>query len=162
IEAADSIVVNPQKWMLTNFDCSAHWVRDPTALVRTLGIMRAYYQGAETGRVIDYRDWGIPLGRRFRALKLWFVLRSYGAEAIREKLRHDLELARAAEAALAGIPGIEIVTRSLALVVFRHVPERLRADPEALDAHNRTLVERINADGRIYLTPGSADGRAAI
>jgi aromatic-L-amino-acid decarboxylase len=77
-EQIDSFVFNPHKWLLTNFDCSAHFVRDAQALVRTLSVLPAYLHSRETGAVIDYRDWGVPLGRRFRALKLWFVLRSYG------------------------------------------------------------------------------------
>jgi aromatic-L-amino-acid decarboxylase len=162
IEQADSVVLNPHKWMLTNFDCSAHWVRDPASLVRTLGIMRAYFEGGETGQIIDYRDWSIQLGRRFRALKLWFVLRSYGAQAIRAKLRRDIELTAEAERAFARLPGFEIVTRSLALLVIRHVPPSLAGDAAAVDAHNRGLLERINSDGRIYLTPGAVNGRAAI
>ncbi len=159
---ADSVVINPHKWLLTNFDCTAHWVRDPAALVRTLSVLPPYLRSAETGRVIDYRDWGVPLGRRFRALKLWFVLRSYGAAALRAKLRADIAMAADAAARLAALPGIEVVTRSLALVVFRHVPQPLAGDAAALDAHNRALVERINADGRIYLTPGVCDGGAVI
>jgi aromatic-L-amino-acid decarboxylase len=159
---ADSVVINPHKWLLTNFDCTAHWVKDPPALVRTLSVLPPYLRSAETGRVIDYRDWGVPLGRRFRALKLWFVLRSYGAQALRAKLRADIAMAADAAARLGALPGIELVTRSLALVVFRHVPPALAGDAAALDAHNRNLVERINADGRIYLTQGVCDGRAVI
>jgi aromatic-L-amino-acid decarboxylase len=161
IEAADSVAVNPHKWLLTNFDCTAHWVRDPAALIRTLSVLPAYLRSAETGTVIDYRDWGVPLGRRFRALKLWFVLRSYGAEALRTKLRQDIALAELAARRLAALPGFELVSRSLALVVFRHVPAGV-ADPAAQDAHNRALVERINGDGRTYLTPAVVDGRAVI
>lgn len=160
IGAADSVVLNPHKWLLTNFDCSAHWVRDPAALVRTLTVMPAYLRSAETGSVIDYRDWGVPLGRRFRALKLWLVLRSYGAAALRAKLRRDIALAEAFAGWVEAEPGFELVTRSLALVVFRHRPPGL--DAAAQDAHNRALVERINADGRTYLTPAVADGRAVI
>jgi aromatic-L-amino-acid decarboxylase len=160
IGAADSVVVNPHKWLLTSFDCSAHWVRDPAALVRTLSVMPAYLRSAETGSVIDYRDWGIPLGRRFRALKLWLVLRCYGAEALRAKLRRDIALAETVAGWVAQERDFELVTRSLALVVFRHRPRGL--DDAALDAHNRALVERINADGRTYLTPAVADGRAVI
>jgi aromatic-L-amino-acid decarboxylase len=160
IGEADSVVLNPHKWLLTNFDCSAHWVCDPAALVRTLTVMPAYLRSAETGSVTDYRDWGIPLGRRFRALKLWLVLRSYGAAALRQKLRHDIALAETFAGWLAATPDFELVTRSLALVAFRHRPPGLEG--AALDAHNRALVERINADGRTYLTPAVADGRAVV
>jgi aromatic-L-amino-acid decarboxylase len=157
---ADSIALNPHKWLLTNFDCTAHWVRDPEALTRTLTVARPYFQSAETGQVIDYRDWGVPLGRRFRALKLWFVLRSYGAEGLRTKLRRDIAMAEDFASAVAAEPDFELVTRSLALVVFRHRPPGLAVAD--LDAHNRALVERINADGRTYLTLGAFDGHAAI
>ena len=98
VEQADSFVFNPHKWLLTNFDCSAHYVRDPAALIRTLSILPPFLQSREGGAVIDYRDWSVPLGRRFRALKLWFVLRSYGAERLRAMLRDHIawtaELAR--------------------------------------------------------------------
>ncbi len=90
IEAADSFVFNPHKWLLTNFDCSAHFVRDPAALIRTLSILPAYLKSEETGQVIDYRDWSVPLGRRFRALKLWFVIRSYGVERLQAMLRDHI------------------------------------------------------------------------
>ena len=97
-EHVDSFVFNPHKWLLTNFDCSAHFVRDPVALVRTLSVLPAYLQSREAGAVIDYRDWGVPLGRRFRALKLWFVLRSYGVARLQAMLRDHIawtaELAR--------------------------------------------------------------------
>ena len=97
-EHIDSFVFNPHKWLLTNFDCSAHFVRDARALVRTLSVLPAYLQSRETGEVIDYRDWGVPLGRRFRALKLWFVLRSYGVARLQAMLRAHIawtaELAR--------------------------------------------------------------------
>ena len=89
-EDVDSFVFNPHKWLLTNFDCSAHFVRDPGALVRTLSVLPAYLQSREAGAVIDYRDWGVPLGRRFRALKLWFVLRSYGVARLQAMLRDHI------------------------------------------------------------------------
>ena len=89
-EHVDSFVFNPHKSLLTNFDCSAHFVRDPAALVRTLSVLPAYLQSREAGAVIDYRDWGVPLGRRFRALKLWFVLRSYGVARLQAMLRDHI------------------------------------------------------------------------
>jgi aromatic-L-amino-acid decarboxylase len=161
IELADGIAINPHKWLLTNFDCTAHFVRDPDTLIRTFSILPAYLQSRETGAVIDYRDWGIPLGRRFRALKLWFVLRSYGAEALRAMLRRHIawteNLARRIEAE----EDFELTSpANLALLSFRHCPAGLTKD--ALDAHNQRLLETLNDDGRIYFTPNRLDGRTVI
>jgi aromatic-L-amino-acid decarboxylase len=152
IEAVDSFVLNPHKWMLTNFDCSAHYVRDPEPLVRTLSILPAYLQSRETGSVIDFRDWGIPLGRRFRALKLWFVLRSYGAEAIREMIREHIAMTEELADWIRAAPEFELVDGPrLSLLNFRYVPAGV-TDPSTLDALNSQLVERINDSGRLYLT----------
>lgn len=166
IEAVDSFVTNPHKWLCTNFDCSAHYVRRPDELVRTLSVMPAYLTGRETGKVTDYRDWGIPLGRRFRALKLWFVIRSYGVSGLQAMLRDHIawtaELASWIEAA----PDFELVSPPvLGLLSFRCRPPRLEEgglDEAALDALNRRLIERLNDDGRIYLTQNTVRGRFAI
>src|SRR4029453_18336609 len=91
IEHVDSFVFNPHKWMFTNFDCSAHYVRDPDALVRTLEILPEFLKTRERSQVIDYRDWSVPLGRRFRALKLWFVLRAYGVRGIQAAIAAHIE-----------------------------------------------------------------------
>ncbi len=162
VEAVDSFVMNAHKWLLTNFDCSAHWVRDPDALVRTLGILPAYLRSRETGTVIDYRDWSVPLGRRFRALKLWFVLRSYGAERLREKIRGDMALLGELAAWIEADPAFEITSPpSFALLTFRWTPDGVD-DPEEVDARNGRLVDAINDDGRIYLTPTTVAGRKVI
>ncbi|MFW5833946.1 MAG: pyridoxal phosphate-dependent decarboxylase family protein, partial [Pseudomonadota bacterium] len=122
-DAVDSLVTNPHKWLGVQFDCAAHFVKDPGLLTGALSIQPSYLTSSETGKVIDYRDWGIPLGRRFRALKLWFVLRAYGLDALRSMLRNHIawtgELAGWIDAA----PDFELVTPpSLALLTFRHVP----------------------------------------
>ncbi|WP_339850416.1 pyridoxal-dependent decarboxylase, partial [uncultured Nisaea sp.] len=159
---ADSIVFNPHKWMLTNFDCSAHFVRDPDALVRTLSILPEFLKSREQGAVIDYRDWSVPLGRRFRALKLWMVIRSYGAEGLRKIIRKHIDLAVMLEEWIAAEPDFEIVApRSLALINFRYHPAGID-EPETLDRLNAALLQRINDDGRIYLTQNKVRGRAAI
>ncbi len=161
IEAVDSFVVNPHKWLRTNFDCSAHYVRRPEELVRTLGVMPAYLAGPETGRVTDYRDWGIPLGRRFRALKLWFVIRTYGVSGLRAMLRDHIAWTAELASWIEREADFELVSPPvLGLLTFRHRPERL--DASALDALNRRLIERINDDGRLYLTPTTVRGRFAI
>jgi aromatic-L-amino-acid/L-tryptophan decarboxylase len=162
VEHADSFVFNPHKWLLTNFDCSAHYVRDPAALVRTLSILPPFLQSREGAEVTDYRDWSVPLGRRFRALKLWFVLRSYGAERLRAMLRDHIawtaELAQWIEAA----PDFELVTAPrLALLTFRHRPAGVD-DAAALDQHNERLLHALNDDGRLYLTQTRVRGRYVI
>jgi len=160
-EHIDSFVLNPHKWLLTNFDCSAHFVRDPAALVRTLSILPPFLQSRETGEVIDYRDWSIPLGRRFRALKLWFVIRSYGVERLKAMLRDHI----AWIAELAGMIGAEadfelVTPPKLALLTFRYRPRGL--DDEALDRLNERLLHALNDDGRIYLTQTRVRGRYVI
>ncbi|MCK6475181.1 MAG: pyridoxal-dependent decarboxylase, partial [Planctomycetes bacterium] len=152
-EHADSLVFNPHKWLFTNFDCSAYYVRDPGALVRTLSILPAYLATREGGQVIDYRDWSVPLGRRFRALKLWFVVRSYGVEGLRRRIAAHVELARELAGWIEAADDFELMApRSLALVNFRHHPRGLD-DPAALDRLNERLLERLNDGGRVYLTP---------
>jgi aromatic-L-amino-acid decarboxylase len=162
IERADSFVFNPHKWLLTNFDCSAHYVRDPAALIRTLSVLPPFLQSREGAEVIDYRDWSVPLGRRFRALKLWFVLRSYGVQRLQAMLRDHIawtaELARWIEAE----PDFELVTRPrLALLTFRYLPHGLD-DDAALDRLNERLLHALNDDGRIYLTQTRVRGRYVI
>jgi aromatic-L-amino-acid decarboxylase len=162
IEHVDSFVFNPHKWLLTNFDCSAHYVRDPAALVRTLSVQPAYLQSREAGAVTDYRDWSVPLGRRFRALKLWFVIRSYGVERLRTMLRDHIawtaELAERIEAE----PDFELTSpQRLALLTFRYRPKGV-ADEAELDRLNERLLHALNDDGRIYLTQGRVRGRYVI
>lgn len=160
-ERADSFVFNPHKWLFTNFDCSAHFVRDPKALTDALGIRPPFLRTLGREGFVDYNEWSVPLGRRFRALKLWFVIRSYGAEALRDMIRAHVGWAGELAAAIAQEPDFEIVTPPiLSLFTFRYRP---RGVPEAeLDALNAHLVERINDDGRIYLTQTHHDGRFVI
>lgn len=150
-EHADSFVFNPHKWLFTNFDCAAHFVRDPKALTDALGIRPPFLRTLGREGFVDYNEWSVPLGRRFRALKLWFVIRSYGAEALREAIRSHIAWAGELAGLIAAEPGFEIVTPPiLSLFTFRYRPPGL---PESeLDALNARLVERINDDGRIYLT----------
>ena len=150
LELADSLVFNPHKVLMTNFDCSAHFVRDADALVRTFSILPEYLKGREGGRVIDYRDWGVALGRRFRALKLWFVIRSYGIEGLQAILRRHIALAAGLERAIAAADDFELVApRSLSLLNLRYRPPGV-TDEGVLDQVNRTLLERLNDGGRVY------------
>lgn len=146
VELADSYCFNPHKWLLTNFDCDCFWVADREALVRTLTILPEYLRNpaTESGEVFDYRDWHIPLGRRFRALKLWFVMRHYGAEGLRHHLREHVRLAQWFAEEVRNAPDFELaVDPPLNLVCFRHVGG---------DAVNERLLDALNASGELYLT----------
>ncbi len=158
VEAADSIVINPHKWLGAAFDCSVYYVRDPEHLVRVMSTNPSYLQSPADGTVTNYRDWGLPLGRRFRALKLWFLIREQGVAGLRARLRRDLanaawfvEQVRSTEgwAVLAPVP--------LQTVCVRHEPAGLEG--EALDHHTLAWVGRINRSGAAYLTPAVLDGR---
>jgi len=158
VERADSIVVNPHKWLGAIFDCSVYFVRDPEHLVRVMSTNPAYLQSAAAADVTTYRDWGIALGRRFRALKLWTLLHLEGAAAIRVRIRRDLEHARWLAAEVASTPGWRVVAPvPLQTVCLRHEPEGLT--DEALDAHTRAWSDRVNASGLAFLTAAVLDGR---
>jgi aromatic-L-amino-acid decarboxylase len=154
IEAVDSFAFNPHKWLLTNFDCNAFYVRERKALLDALSVTPEYLRNAasETGAVIDYRDWQVPLGRRFRALKLWFVLRHYGARGLQAHIREHVRLGELFESWVKADARFELaVPRSLSLVCFRLKPQPGEA-PQATDARNRQLLERVNATGKLFLT----------
>lgn len=160
VEGADSIVVNAHKWLGAVFDCSAYFVRDPEHLVRVMSTNPSYLRSGVDGEVRNYRDWGIPLGRRFRALKLWFLIREQGVEGLAKRLRRDLENARWLESTVRGAAGEGwrvLAPVPLQTVCVRHEPPDLAG--EALDAHTLGWVERINASGAAYLTPAKLDGR---
>ncbi|MBI4635947.1 MAG: aspartate aminotransferase family protein [Candidatus Rokubacteria bacterium] len=162
IELVDSFVVNPHKWLFTNFDCSAHFVRDPEALVRTLAILPEYLKTREQSQVIDYRDWSVQLGRRFRALKLWFVIRAYGVDGLRRMVAAHIDLAREVEAWIGAAPDFELMAlRSLALLNFRYRPQGV-GDPAELDRLNERLLEALNDSGELYLTQNRVRGTFAI
>ena len=162
IEFADSFVFNPHKWLFTNFDCSAYFVRDAKALVRTFEIMPEYLKTGVGDHAINYRDWGITLGRRFRALKLWFVIRSFGVEGLRARLRAHIALARAIAGEIDAAADFELLAPSrLGLFCFRYRPPGRHADA-ALDDLNQALVERLNANGALYLTHTRIGGAYAI
>jgi len=148
IEAADSVVFNPHKWLGTQFDLSAHFIKRPEDLTRTLAIQPEYLKTHGADGIINYSEWSVPLGRRFRALKLWFLLRAYGLDGLRGMIRNHVSWSQALAERLRGTPGFEIVTEPvLSLFTFRAV--RASVDPDAL---NLALVQAINDDGRIYLT----------
>jgi glutamate/tyrosine decarboxylase-like PLP-dependent enzyme len=158
IEQADSVVVNAHKWLGAAFDCSLYYVRDPEHLVRVMSTNPSYLQSALDGRVKNLRDWGIPLGRRFRALKLWCLLRTEGVAALQARLRRDLANAAWLERQVRSGPGWRVLAPvSLQTVCVRHEPPGLEG--EALDAHTTAWVDRVNRSGHAYLTPAVLAGR---
>lgn len=153
LELADSYVFNPHKWLFTNFDCSAYYVKDKAALLRTFEIMPEYLKTGIDAQVNNYRDWGLPLGRRFRALKLWFVLRSYGTAGIAQKLREHLRLAQIFAQQISEKPNFEVLAPiPLNLVCFRHVPPSLHSNLNEINEHNAQLLKRVNEHGEVFLT----------
>jgi aromatic-L-amino-acid/L-tryptophan decarboxylase len=158
VEDADSVVVNPHKWLGAAFDSSVYYVRDPQHLVRVMSTNPSYLQSAADGRVKNYRDWGIPLGRRFRALKLWFLIREQGVEQLQARLRRDIANAGwLAEVISTTADWRLLAPFSLQTLCVRHEPEGL--DDEALDRHTLAWADRVNRCGKAYLTPAILDGR---
>lgn len=158
IERADSLVLNPHKWLGVAFDCSAYYVRDAEHLVRVMSTRPSYLQTAADGEVTNYRDWGLPLGRRFRALKLWFVIREQGVSGLQARLRRDMANAQWLAEQVRATPGWQVLAPvPLQTVCLRHEPAGL--DGEALDRHTLEWVERLNRSGYAYLTPAVLDGR---
>jgi aromatic-L-amino-acid decarboxylase len=156
LDLADSYCFNPHKWMFTNFDCDCFWVTDPDTLVQTLSVLPEYLRNrpTESGAVIDYRDWHVPLGRRFRALKLWCVIRHYGVEGLRFHVRRHVELAREFASWVEEDECFERAAPApLNLVCFRH-----RGGDEA----NQAILDRVNASGRIFLTHTRLDDRLTL
>ena len=154
VEGADSIVFNPHKWLGAQFDCAVQFLADPAPQIRTLGLRPTYLQTAGRDEITNFNEWTVPLGRRFRALKLWFLMRAYGLAGLRTRIRNHVAWAEASAVALAALPGVVIVTPpSLSLFTFAL---------EAGDAATEGLLARINDDGRIYLTQTKALGRYVI
>jgi aromatic-L-amino-acid decarboxylase len=159
VERADSLVFNPHKWLGAAFDLSLYYVRDPEHLVRVMSTNPSFLRSSVDGQVKTYRDWGIALGRRFRALKLWTLLRSEGLEGLRARLRRDLDNARWLAAEVAATPGWRVLGPvRLQTVCVRHEPAGM-TEGAALDAHTLAWVEAINRSGAAYLTPATLDGR---
>ena len=162
VEHADSFVFNPHKWMLVNFDCSAYFVRDVDALLRTFSANPEYLRTAHDTEVVNFRDWGIQLGRRFRALKLWWVIRSYGVSGLQAVVRQHCEWATRFAAWVAADGRFEVVAPvPLGLVCFRLRPLP-GEEPSATDQRNRDLLARVNATRRVYLTHTVLGGRYVI
>jgi aromatic-L-amino-acid decarboxylase len=169
VEGADSLAWNPHKWLGTVLDCSLLYVADPDHLVRVMSTNPSYLRSTVDGEVTQYKDWGIPLGRRFRALKVWFHLRLDGAEAIRARLRRDLDNARWLAEQVSSAPGWRVLAPvNLQTVVLRHEPAGAVAetgavlDAGALNAHTLSWADRVNASGAALVTPSLLDGTWSV
>jgi aromatic-L-amino-acid decarboxylase len=164
IEDVDSFTFNPHKWLFTNFDCSAYYVKDREALIRTFEIHPEYLKTSEGDRVNNYRDWGVQLGRRFRALKLWFVLRSFGAERIRALLREHILLATELSSWIKADPDFELLAPvPLNTVCFRYRPRDEKFGTlEDVNDVNAELLARVNDSGKAYLTHTVLGGHYTI
>ncbi len=161
IEMVDSFVFNPHKWMFTNFDCSAYFVRDRDTLINTFSINPEYLKTKTAGMVNDYRDWGIQLGRRFRALKLWFVIRNFGVSGLQERIRKHIALAKELETLINQRNDFEILApRTLNLVCFRFKPQGLTE--EELNRINEKLMHDLNTSGEIFLTHTKLNGKFTL
>ncbi|MGH3631583.1 MAG: pyridoxal phosphate-dependent decarboxylase family protein, partial [Sciscionella sp.] len=162
LERADSFCTDAHKWLLTAFDCSLFFIADRASLIGALSILPEYLRNAatETGAVTDYRDWQLPLGRRFRALKLWTVLRWFGLEGLREHLRNHLRLTAELAERIRAMPGFGLGTepRFGLLTLYRDTGE----GPEADNAATRALLAACNAEGSVFLTHTVLDGRYLI
>ena len=158
VDGADSLVVNPHKWLGAAFDCSVYFVRDEDHLVRVMSTDPSYLRSPVDEQVKNYRDWGIALGRRFRALKLWALLRTHGSERLRARLRRDLDNARwFADQVRATPPWRVLAPVALQTVCLRHEPPGLAGDQ--LDRHTHAWLAKVHATGRAWLTPAQVDER---
>jgi aromatic-L-amino-acid decarboxylase len=158
IEGADSIVLNPHKWLGVAFDCSVYFVRDSQHLIRVMSTNPSYLQTSADGQVKNYRDWGLPLGRRFRALKLWFLIREQGVTGLQQRLRRDIENARWLAEQVRQTPGWKVLAPvSLQTVCMRYEPVGMSV--ESLDQFTLNWVNELNRSGYTYLTPAILEGR---
>jgi aromatic-L-amino-acid/L-tryptophan decarboxylase len=158
VEQCDSLVINPHKWLGAAFDCTTYFVRDPEHLVRVMSTNPSYLRTAADGQAKNYRDWGIPLGRRFRALKLWFLIREQGVEGLQARLRRDMTNAQWLREQVDGTrPWRRLAPVPFQTVCVRHEPQGLQG--EALDRHTLDWCQRLNSSGKAWLTPASLEGR---
>ena len=152
VRAADSVVMNPHKWLFTPMDCSVLWTAHPAVLRRTFSLTPAYLQTDEQEIALSYSDYSFQLGRRFRALKLWFVMRAFGVEGLAARVRHHCALATTFASWVQAHPEWEVVAPvPMSVVCFRHRPAGM-TDERALEAHNAAILERVNASGEVFLS----------
>jgi aromatic-L-amino-acid decarboxylase len=162
LERADSLVVNPHKWLFTPMDCSVLWTRHPDVLRRAFSLTPEYLRTREQDVALSYSDYSFQLGRRFRALKLWFVLRAFGLQGIQDRLRFHCALAERTGAWIAATPDWELLAPiTMSVVCFRHRPAGVH-DEGMLERHNAAILERVNASGRVFMSHTKLDGRFTL
>lgn len=162
LERADSLVVNPHKWLFTPMDCSVLWTKHPDVLRRAFSLTPEYLRTREQDVALSYSDYSFQLGRRFRALKLWFVLRAFGLEGLQSRLRYHCALATAFEQRIRGAGDWELLAPvEMSVVCFRHHPRGMDDEAE-LERHNAAILERINASGRIFISHTKLAGRYTL
>jgi aromatic-L-amino-acid decarboxylase len=162
VEHADSFVFNPHKWLFTNFDCSAYFVKDSNTLVNTFKLVPEYLKSQIREHVNDYSNWGIQLGRRFRALKLWFVIRSYGIKGLQDKLRNHIAMARELKSWIEKDERFEILAPvHFSLVCFRFHPKGID-NPEELNRLNENIMKQVNGTGKMYITHTKLNGKFTL
>jgi aromatic-L-amino-acid decarboxylase len=162
MEDADSFVFNPHKWMFTNFDCSVYYVKDQRALLNTFEIMPEYLKTKFDEEVNNYRDWGIPLGRRFRALKLWFVIRSYGVNGIKNRIREHISMTQNLGKKIDNHPDFEqMAPLNFNMTCFRYHPSSID-EKEELNSLNEKLLFALNDTGKVYMTHTKVDDQYTI
>ena len=162
IEQADSVVLNAHKWLGVPFDCTLYYVRDSEHLVRVMGTNPSYLQSTADNQVKNYRDWGIPLGRRFRALKLWTLIHEQGISGLQARLRRDIANAQWLKTQVCARPNWEVLAPvPLQTVCLRHTPSHINPEltGEELDRHTLAWCNQVNQSGEAYLTPAILDGR---
>jgi aromatic-L-amino-acid/L-tryptophan decarboxylase len=160
-EYIDSFVFNPHKWMFTNFDCTAYFVKDASTLIKTFEILPEYLKTRTRGQVNDYRDWGVPLGRRFRALKLWSVIRTYGLEGLRETVRNHIAIAAELTVMISKETDFEILAPvTICVVCFRYIPAGY--SEEKINAINEKLNHTLNDSGKLYLSHTAVNGKYTL
>jgi aromatic-L-amino-acid decarboxylase len=160
-EYIDSFVFNPHKWMFTNFDCTAYFIKDAGTLIRTFEILPEYLKTRTRGKVNDYRDWGVPLGRRFRALKLWSVIRTYGVNGLREKIRNHIAIAAKLSEMISEESDFEILAPVIISVVcFRYNPAGY--SEEQINGLNEKLNHQLNDTGKLYLSHTVLNGKYTL
>lgn len=163
VDLADSLVVNPHKWLLVPMDCSALYLRDPACLKAAFSLTPAYLSTPEAGAVNNYMDWGVQLGRRFRALKLWMVLSHYGRQGLAAVVREHCRLAEGLAERVTATQGWELLAPvPFSTVVFRHVPPALAGREADLAAHNAAILERVNGQGEVFLSHTVLGDRYAL
>ncbi|MTI31666.1 pyridoxal phosphate-dependent decarboxylase family protein [Xanthovirga aplysinae] len=162
IEKADSFVFNPHKWLFTNFDCSAYFIKNSKSLIKTFDILPEYLKTGSRGLVNDYRDWQVSLGRRFRALKLWFVIRSFGIKGLQQQLRNHIQLSKELANTVDQHPDFELIMPPfLNMFCFRWRPSGF-PEVEELNSMNKDLMDNLNKSGEIYLTHTKVNGQLVL